>query len=140
MIDKQIKVPDGMRERAKEKFAQIGQEDSDAWFHFQAGMEFALQDISDNPVEPTDEQCEELCHESGIAYSESGKVIVRIISREFQRRMFLAPEPPIPEYVKDLLVKGIGKPPALGVVSGDWANAQIIEAYRRGKEEAKSNG
>lgn len=44
---------------------------------------------------------------------------------EWQRRMFLAPEPKIPEAIKDLMPHYPDKE------SHEWA---IVEAYRRGKE------
>jgi hypothetical protein len=47
----------------------------------------------------------------------------------FQRRMFLSPEPEVPEAIKDLLVDdGTG-----WTVAGANANEKIIEAFRRGR-------
>ncbi len=44
-------------------------------------------------------------------------------------RMFLAPEPEIPEAIKDLLVV-----PVTGMINGKQINDRIEKAYRRGLE------
>lgn len=47
---------------------------------------------------------------------------------EWQRRMFLAPEPEVPEEVKDMLVEE-----HISRWRGEEVNEKVIEAFRRGQ-------
>ena len=77
---------------------------------------------SESPLVPTSKQESELL-DSWIKESWLGKT--EHLVTEWQRRMYLAPEPEVPEEIKDLL----------------WPNSRsasdldraVIEAYRRGK-------
>lgn len=126
MSEKQYVVPNGMLKAARE-----------AWdAAFQAGkslerghlmiLETALRWLAENPIVPTGEQYSRLSEDltkDGMAE------IFPEMFREWQRRMFLAPE--VPEDIKDLM--GGEKVHDLP----DFKSL-ILEAYRRGQQSNKS--
>lgn len=108
---KRIVVQDGMY-RAAMKFQDSGIQFSDA-------LEAALLWLAENPIVPNCEQAEELfCNKSIIS-----------VCVEWQRRMFLAPEPEVPEELKDLL-DGMKYMPTL---EREWATRVALESYRLGQ-------
>jgi len=77
-------VPKGMMEAASAAFRPIGGGAKEA-------VEAALRWLSENPIVPTDEQIHEMypsASEAGISFT----LVARFIA-EWQRRMFIAPEP-----------------------------------------------
>ena len=90
--------------------------------------------LSKNPILPTDEQL----------YSTIGSLPVamcdivwtdrdRAMIAEWQRRCFLAPEPEVPEEIKDLLWKNL-KVNGIELDSMvEPLNKTILEAFRRGQ-------
>jgi hypothetical protein len=90
-------------------------------------LEAALRWLAENPIVPTTEQVlavRRACGETHTALTEKAKPLFA----EWQRRMFLAPEPEVPEEIKDLL-DPLDPYPYKSV-----HNPQVLEAYRRGKE------
>ena len=86
MQEKKIVVPDGMLKAAIECRNLEG-------IHkrtFEAILEAALRWLSDNPIKPTRHQVTEL-------------MVIPFMFEEWQRRMFLAPEPEIPEELRDMV-------------------------------------
>ena len=83
-------------------------------------LEAALRWLSENPIVPTSRQERELV-DSWIKETSLGKT--EHLVTEWQRRMFLAPEPEVPEEIKDLLA---GVHPDVTPIA--------IEAYRRGQK------
>ena len=91
-------------------------------------LEAALRWLSENPIAPNDEQVDALTNE--VPYQDSGNGrIFRAVIDKWQRRMFLAPGPEVPEEVKDLLSS---RPNAF--IPSSRYNEVIIEAFRRGWE------
>jgi len=127
----EIKVPHAMRERIRARVEEFLHGPADA-IEFDATVDAFAEELAKNPIVPTNEQVKKMkddlhpnfapnyvCFGSGDF--EDGAV-------EWQRRMFLSPEPEIPEEVEDLLW---GEYEEVG--HGNEANAKIIEAYRRGR-------
>ena len=123
-MEKKIAIPEGMLEAAVAavKIPVSGQLARNQTHDI---LEAALRWLSENPIVPTMEQATEMsdsghpCVLDGVWYA-----------TEWQRRMFLAPEPEVPEEIKDLLWS----------IGGTWMqtdkkhNNEVAEAYRRGKE------
>jgi hypothetical protein len=91
-------------------------------------IERALRWLSENPIEPTPGFGSRFMRTLG-GYHETEK-LVEWGAAEWQRRMFLAPEPEVPEELKDLL-EGMKSMPTL---EREWATRVALESYRRGKD------
>ena len=118
-------VPSGMVDAVREKLFGL----SLAWFppsRIPEMLEAAVEWLAKNPSVPNEAQVE--CILSDKARSGNGlkcwdlpEIIV-----EWQRRMFLALEPEVPEEIKDLLWGG-------DVTISSSVNKSLLEAYRRGR-------
>lgn len=125
-----IKVPEGMLKAFHRSEAHDGLKWDDNVLENM--LEAALRWLSDNPIVPT--------RDDVLKMNRGWHFEVEIISAitEWQRRMFLAPEPEIPEEVKDLLWSET-------LYAGDQKffeavpriNENVIEAFRRGQRSAK---
>jgi hypothetical protein len=112
MSDKMIMVPDGMLRAARFPFIHEQK--------LEIILEAALKWLSQNPIKPTFEQLQQMEKSLGL----SNSIATPDYCAEWQRRMFLAPEPEFPEIadvLKDFRVEGD-------------AYYAIIEAYRRGQK------
>lgn len=123
MNEKKYVIPEGMLKAA-----------SGQGFQTSKILEAALRWLAENPIAPTPEQHMDI---SGMVRSqvEHDDLTMWHFWAEWQRRMFLAPEPEIPEAVKDLLCDPVNA--GRGFRFGDMAdkvNDSILEAYRRGRE------
>jgi hypothetical protein len=92
-------------------------------------LEAFIRGQSENPRVPTDKQVRDLINEEprGIGFTLAEFAI------EWQRQMYLAPEPEVPEEISDLLYrhpKGFSD----NFIGMDQADENTREAYRRGKE------
>ena len=119
---KKIIVPEPMLSAAEDSGAGCGSRSCEMI------LEAALRWLSENPIVPTDEQAKLLgkvyaSNNFGSDYHDSLKRTVV----EWQRRMFLAPEPEVPEEVKDLLWDG-------QTGEDEEHNRKIIEAFNRGQK------
>ena len=135
MSEKRISVPEGMLKAAV----------SAAWKHigfssphassrvageieesFLVSLEAALRWLSENPIVPNELQFSRLYDESDL---KDGRLTYHAVI-EWQLRMFDAPEPEVPEEIKDLLVDLDSE-----TTTGERRdrNVSVIEAYRRGK-------
>jgi len=104
-------------------------------------FEAALRWLSENPIVPTLEQTESMRHLFHI--TDKPLSVYQNVAVEWQRRCFLAPEPEVPEDVKELLWADARCPDGIFYFPVDdrkpytsetlHHNEQIIEAYRRGK-------
>ena len=140
MMEKRIAVPEGMLRAAWH--AQLPADNPT--FEWDEGdemnrkfyrriFEAALRWLSDNPQVPTMEQATEMsdnghpCVLDGVWYA-----------TEWQRRMFLAPEPEPPVEIKDLLWSCDLRAHDVGIFGtvGVNVNDTIIEAFRRGQKSA----
>ena len=130
MIDRNIVVPEDMLKAT-----------DNMNFHFQRDerkrlIEAALHWLSEHPIVPTTVQCMQIYDtvrgspvRGGGTWDES-----RECYAEWQRRMFRELEPEVPEAIKDLLWdESIDK-----MCARSRANADIIEAYRRGQQSKES--
>ncbi len=92
-------------------------------------LEAALRWLSENPIVPTMQELvsmqEAYCRQQ-MSGEHNSMVFVAV---EWQRRMFLAPEPEVPEEIKDLFV---GQETLDN--KGTEMNHRIHEAYRRGQK------
>ena len=131
MSEKKIVVPEGMIRAVEDRCGDLckyGGKSQSVRFVSQTAVEAALRWLSENPILPTAEQL----------YSTIGKLPVamcdivwterdRALIAEWQRRMFLAPEPEVPEEIKDL-----------------WqaqptpdAKRRTVEAFQRGQQVSR---
>jgi hypothetical protein len=119
MREKKIVVPNGMCVAVMNHAGLDGRLTDPALVR--ADLASALAWLSENPIVPTSEQYSALMGEFCVQQHNEGSG--SWVMREWQRRMFLAPEPEFPEIadvLKDFRVEGD-------------AYYAIIEAYRRGK-------
>ena len=102
MTDERIQVPEGMLKAAID--AQEMRCDPTIT---KIGVEAALRWWKANPIEPTDDDCISI----GQAWNgnSAGNPFWKFVATEWQRRMFLAPEPEVPEEIKDLLLEPANK-------------------------------
>lgn len=94
------------------------------------GIEAGLKWLADNPIAPPHSFGEELCNGRTEGYDPSPTEFEGAVM-EWQRRMFLAPDPESPEEIKDLLVSGSLNE---AFFSHDIYNERILDAYRRGQK------
>ena len=133
MNEKKCIVPKGMLEAARTgwRFTVLDPVDD-----LEKCLEAALCWLSENPIVPTEDAAREI----GKKFSNQPSSIdfVRQVCTEFQRYMFIAPEPEVPEEIQDLLyVDAVTfKLPNGNSFLGSMAshNEAVIEAYRRGKK------
>lgn len=129
MDEKKYAVPAGMLDAFRKAETHHGRVwDAEV---LEAMLTAALRWLAENPIVPTPEQMNKLrfdtCDNDMTTTFNQRSIN---LATAWQRRMFLAPEPEIPEAVKDLLWKseddGKNYDPAPG------HNRDVIEAYRRG--------
>jgi hypothetical protein len=94
-----------------------------------AGLEAALRWLSENPIVPTDGETKRIWRDTGLC-NEVDDSELQCIAAEWQRRMFLAPEPEVSEEIKDLLLPNI----ECGFFKPEVVNERMIECYRRGQK------
>ena len=142
MIEKKTVVPEGMLAAAWQDIAaamkeriSVGGIGGVAELHVaRIAVEAALRWLSENPIVPTDEQIRDLFEANRYGVSREAW---RIYFTEWQRRMFLAPEPEIPDEIEDLL----RFPPDI-VIPGDDLYRHVkahldnvaTEAFKRGQK------
>lgn len=142
MREQKIVVPDGMLAAAWQDIAAamkerifVGVIGGVAELHVaRIAVEAALRWLSENPIVPTDEQWRALNEERQWPDNSNRR---RWLVIEWQRRMFLAPEPEIPNEIEDLLPF----PPDV-VIPGDDLYRQVkahldnvaTQAFRRGQK------
>lgn len=127
-MPKRIVVPEGMLRAANKACEKemarldpskpIGYIVADAMCITDQVIEAALLWLSENPIVPTMQQANEMA-----TLTPLGGSFAQFSATEWQRRMFLAPEPEVPEEIADLLV---GVHPDVAPIA--------LEAYRRGQQ------
>jgi hypothetical protein len=133
--DKKYVVPEGGLEVAKQvlrdKFAFVERDNSTLGEYLKTSLEAFIRWQSENLIVPSHEQvihlCEIFANRSVISYCDS----VRAVAIEWLRIMYLAPEPEVPEEIKDLLLTEQSHKD-VQPLKGEL-NSLIMEAYRRGK-------
>ena len=123
---KKIIVPSGMFEAAKNSEYEPGS------VEVRSILEAALRWLSENPIVPTIEQTGSLI--DWYNHKKFGNGAVSDCAVEWQRRMFLAPEPEVPEELKDLLLDENIPTADYSRPNRDYYNTQILEAFRRGQK------
>lgn len=120
-MSKRIVVPEGMLKVALDSWSVSGrvQLHPNTIASIGASLEAALLWLSENPIVPTEEQWKAMNNERQWPDSVGRR---QWLVAEWQRRMFLAPEPEVPEEIADLLV---GVHPDVAPIA--------LEAYRRGQ-------
>jgi hypothetical protein len=117
---KKVKIPEGMKKAAGSAIKDI---DPKCFLVYPA-LEAALLWLSDNPIVPTHSQVQDIASSNVYHTHDIAKWI-----EEWQRRMFLDPEPE-PE-LKDLLFDANPFP---NTGAKHRHDESVREAYRRGKE------
>ena len=90
---------------------------------FRSALEAFIAWQTENPIVPTEEQDEDLCE--WCEMNPDGSPFA-----EWQRRMYLAPEPEVQEEIRDLLLVNITE----GFFKPEVLNERLAEAYRRGQK------
>jgi hypothetical protein len=124
----EIKVPEGMLKAA------LGSVNDRRTVHcplcslneLEGILKSAIQWLSENPIAPTNKQAESL-HKFWREYDGNTVASIDATVTEWQRRMFLEPEPEIPEAVRDLFVSEKND-------SARDFNRRITVAYKLGKD------
>lgn len=113
-MEKKIVVPEGMLRSATAEGARWSDRNNSVIHELEA----ALRWLSENPIVPTPQQWKDI---------EESVPMFHIWDRvgEWQRRMFLSPEPEVPEEIKDLVE---------GMSWNSTTPKAIIEAFRRGQK------
>lgn len=139
MSEKRIVVPEGMLKVAidaavKSSGASTIQASSrvkaEIEKSFHSALEAALRWQSENPVVPPEQFIHGHIRKGNGCWLSTTDCIAAI--KEWQRRMYLAPESEVPEGIKDMLAD---LDIATSYVTGrEQYNKDIIEAYRRGQK------
>ena len=141
-MENKIVVPEGMFEAGYKAACLVTNKSANSAVTM-AVIEAALSHLKENPMVPTEVQGEQI-YAGACAFSDRyGKYkvtaagYVQFICEEWQRRMFLAPEPEVPKEIADLMisVEGVAAAgPAQSIAAAvKELNAKTIEAYRRGR-------
>lgn len=135
MIEKKYVVPEGMLKVFGEAYDHQKGLGANREGCEKAGMEAALGWLAENPIVPTEAQLTEMLA-TRIGFGFEPVDWMRWGAAQFQRRMFLAPEPEVPEEIKDLLSTRYVDDITFGGIAKEH-NENIIEAFRRGQKSRK---
>lgn len=129
-----IEVPEGMLHAGESAAISIGAKMSDTTFRYIAEciLRAALHDLAENPIEPTDDVIHE-CARTIAGKSAKYRVdctITRKFFSEWQRRMFLRKQDPLPDEVKELIAQ-----PFDNSSFSEMFAERIRKAYELGKKE-----
>lgn len=107
-------------------------------------LEAATEWLAANPIVPDDTQIGEMMSAKRQFIDHFGESDwIRWGATDWQRRMFLAPEPEVPEAVKDLMIS-MGslqtRPPQTTEAAIEELNKRTLEAYRRGQSNSANSG
>jgi len=124
-------VPEGGLKAAIKAADSVADDDD-----FLKALEAFIRWQSEEAPVPTPEQCAEMLQSFALdGEARTGGPVnraqARCIAKTWIRRMYLAPEPEVPEAIKDLLVSQIA-PLVFRSESGLGYNEAVTEAYRRG--------
>jgi hypothetical protein len=129
MSDKQYVVPEAGLKAALDRFGSRHPFSEDI---ARMLLEAFIRWLSENPIMPTEEQWA-ACLASYDDAGKSGYECGVWFMQEWQRRMFLAPEPEVPEAIKNLLWNTEN-----GQDTGLAHNSAVIEAFRRGQQSVQT--
>ena len=91
MSETKIKIPEGMLEAAAMELSDVGFRSDVIAYDVKRMLKAALRWLSENPIVPTDAQIEEMKIKLVPVHPHWSNIVA-----EWQRRMFLAPEPEAP--------------------------------------------
>lgn len=124
MSEKKIVVPEGMVQAAEAAC------DRRNGATCRQQLEAALRWLSENPIVPTDEQAKELQNRYyGDGHLQQGSAFA-YAAVEWQRRMFLAPEPEVPEELREHWKQGNG-------LEESCHNQTLLLGYRLGQKAGR---
>ena len=128
MGEKKIVVPTGMLKAAMNSI-----QPSVLVGTISVSLKAALLWLSENPPVPTFRTVDE-CGSAGMCYADGldGEFCRTKDVIEWQRLMFVAPEPEVLEEIKDLMLSQQSHPKLEGFK--DELNLRMIEAFRRGQK------
>lgn len=129
-MEKRYLVPEGMMKAGFDSLLPVEREQPmTAYGTF---LEAALRWLAENPIVPTQEQNDAMFDSGGDVDESDGWIQYAAV--EWQRRMFLAPEPEYGFIECDTCRAKSGSPT---LCRGCLHNREVIEAFRRGTEAAK---
>jgi len=130
MMDGKIKVPDGMLQAGRATYSGYVTAEEGA----RRILEAALLWLSKNPIVLTEEHTEKILKDMESNCQFPANDIFCIFVEKWQRRMFLAEEPSVPEEIRDLLWKNPFNVNGVELHSlAEPLNESIVEAFRRGQ-------
>lgn len=137
MIDKKIIPPDDMIEAALNALAKKWATDMDdsvkrihRW-NIECVLIAALTWLSENPIVPSSEMVQKIYGQMRIPGDRDS---IRYGASQFQRYIFLAPEPVKPKELDDLYAE---EQPYVLTINRSQYNVDLIEAFRRGQKAGK---
>ena len=96
-MESRIVIPDGMLKAAEDAVTFDASSNG-----IYLAIEGALRWLSENPIVPTRQNLEDMRTDWEDTPEQNAEKVVLFLIYEWQRRMFLAPEPEVPEAVADL--------------------------------------
>lgn len=133
-----IEVPDFMLRAASKNWLQS---DHEQWHgpRMKKALAAALYALAEEPIVPTDEQAGELWDRKGSWVISDTEHYAKGIAREWQRRMFLKPQPELPEEVKLLMFDPKIVKCGVELAGRNW-NESILKAYALGQRNKEDGG
>ena len=127
MSEKRIVIPQGMTAAAHN--ATGLENNGNKYYYISRGLEAALFWMSENPIVPSEDQVKGMIKGTDLhwGWDSEWPSHTRDWLIEWQRRMFLAPEPEVPKELEDLLC-------AKSDTFNKHFDDRIIEAFRRGQK------
>lgn len=127
-MNKTIKIPNGMLHAALNEFFKAaslnGYPSLTDLERMQFALKAALSWLSENPIIPTSGQVQVM---QVYLHTQTADHGPGPLLSEWQRRMFLAPEPEVPREIRNLFIAEVDEP-------ASEFNARIVEAYRLGQK------
>jgi hypothetical protein len=133
MSESRVVVPEGMLKAAKESEEEYLRDNQSRDVCREVILEASLRWLSENPMFPTHSEVNSILamvqFQSLRGTSLDG---LQDFAAMWQRRCFLAPEPEVPEAVKDLMWPDS---PSCSptIIDAQSINKRVLEAYRRGQ-------
>ena len=138
-MNEKIKVPEGMLVAAHN--APGLEREGNRYYYITCGLKAALHWLSEHPIVPTEAQVMEILQErvasghiTGEEYCAIPPATVRFCIAEWERHMFDAPEPEVPEEIKDMLLDARASDSERCFFKPSVYNERIVEAYHRGQK------
>ena len=130
MSDKKYVVPEEGLKAARDAVAagEMLEHSTRSKDLLQTALEAFIRWQSESPRVPSVRDIQEMVAAFNGQSLEQSDCLRSFLPIEWQRRMYLAPEPEVPEEIKDLLVN-----PVIGAINGEQINDRVLQAFQRGK-------